>query len=261
MLVVKTNNELKMMNVKNYSKNIHSQNGEDGVIEELMNRLGIECDDSQWCVEFGAWDGRHLSNTLALVEKGVNAVYIEGDGNRYQDLLETSKQYPQITPVNVFVDRWANENNSLDKILSTTKLPFDYLLLSIDVDSYDLDIWESSVSHSPKIVVIEINSAILPGIVSWHSSKLPGNSFTATLNVGRNKGYTLVCHTGNLIFVRNDLVSLVGLSDREIRYPETMFLYDGPAVSKDPLNIVHPIARVLPKALLPFARKLRSLFN
>jgi hypothetical protein len=248
------------MNIKTYSKNIHSQNGEDGIIAELIKRLGIKCGDSEWCVEFGAWDGKHLSNTLALVRQGVKAVYIEGDEERFQDLLKTTKQYPQITPINAFVDRWPEDKNSLDKLLSATNIPYDYLLLSIDIDSYDLDVWESSVAHSPKIVVIEINSAILPGIISWHSSKLPGNSFTATLNVGICKGYTLVCHTGNMIFVRNDLIALIGLSEREIRYPETLFLYDGPALSSDPCNIVHPVARILPKPLLPLARKLRSLF-
>lgn len=195
-----------------------------------------------------------------MVGKGVNAVYIEGDTKRYLDLLETTKAYPHITPINAFVDRYSDDENSLDKLLTTTGLPGEYLLLSIDIDSYDLDIWESAIKYSPKIVVIEINSAILPGIISWHSSKVPGNSFTATINVGKNKGYTLVCHTGNLIFVRNDLIEVIGLSERQIQYPETLFLYNSPFVSSDPCNVIHPIARVFPKPLLPFIRKLRSLF-
>jgi hypothetical protein len=46
-----------------YEKNITSQFGEDGIIEEVLNRIGIE---NASCVEFGAWDGKHFSNTWQL---------------------------------------------------------------------------------------------------------------------------------------------------------------------------------------------------
>ena len=38
-------------------------------------------------MEFGAWDGIHYSNSFALVERhNWNAVYIEGDKKKYNDL-------------------------------------------------------------------------------------------------------------------------------------------------------------------------------
>ena len=43
-----------------FRKNKHSQNGEDGVIAEICHRLAIT---NGFFVEFGAWDGMHLSNT------------------------------------------------------------------------------------------------------------------------------------------------------------------------------------------------------
>jgi hypothetical protein len=69
---------------KIYSKNIYSQNGEDGIIEELLKRLNIT---KGWVCEFGAWDGILLSNTFNLVKNGFDAVFIEGDVNKYNDLL------------------------------------------------------------------------------------------------------------------------------------------------------------------------------
>ncbi len=49
-----------------YASDVYSQTGEDGV---LANALEILPSSNQWCVEFGAWDGKHLSNTYSLVEK------------------------------------------------------------------------------------------------------------------------------------------------------------------------------------------------
>ena len=48
-----------------FKKNIYSQNGEDGIIEELIKRLEIK--NLEVC-EFGAWDGKLYSNTFNLVK-------------------------------------------------------------------------------------------------------------------------------------------------------------------------------------------------
>lgn len=209
-----------------YRSNIYSQNGEDGIINEILKRIGKELDKG-WCVEFGAWDGIYISNTFALVErKNWNAIYIEGSKERYKDLLVTAKKYKNITPINKFVEQKRNQENSLDNILSQTSLPEDYDLLSIDIDSYDLAIL-NSYEGKPKIIVIEINSTLRPGILQWHNGvKFIGNSFSSTLSVAKDKGYTLVCHTGNMIFVRNDLISKLNIPEEELQYPERLF-FDG----------------------------------
>lgn len=100
-----------------YSKNIYSQNGEDGIIEEILKRLNI---NNGWVCEFGAWDGIYLSNTFNLVKKGFNAVFIEGDVDRYKDLLTTANEYKNIIPINAFVD-YNDTQNSLDNLLKKNK--------------------------------------------------------------------------------------------------------------------------------------------
>ena len=78
----------------------------------------------------------------------------------------------------------------------------------------------------PKIVIIEINSAYPPGIIKWHSNNYKnsnGNSFSATLGVADKKGYKLVCHTGNMIFVREDLIDKIGLEEKYINFPEILY--------------------------------------
>ena len=46
-------------NLNNYKYNKYSQNGEDGLIEEIFRRLDILDYENFWVVEFGAWDGIH----------------------------------------------------------------------------------------------------------------------------------------------------------------------------------------------------------
>jgi hypothetical protein len=212
-----------VLKLNSYALNIYSQNGEDGIIAEIVNRIKDKVVLTNWVVEFGAWDGKHLSNSFLLIEKGFHAVLIESDTHRFIDLEKTAGQFPKIVAINKEVSRSSDDMNSLDKILKDTEIPIDFDLLSIDIDSYDLDVWESLVNFTPKIVIIEINSRILPGIKWRHTEFTPGNSFSSTISVAKNKGYTPICHTGNLIFIRNDLLAFVGIGKRFIDYPELLF--------------------------------------
>jgi hypothetical protein len=189
-----------------YRLNIYSQNGEDGIVAELLRRLP---ETSGWACEFGAWDGKQYSNTFALVERGFKAVYIEGREDYYQDLLKTCASYPSITPVHAMV---GYEGDSvLDNILAGTDIPKDFDILSIDIDSYDYQVWRAVEEYMPRIVIIEINSSISPlDTTHIHGPGNQGTGFAPMLALGQSKGYTLVCHTGNLIFVRNDLAPLCG---------------------------------------------------
>ena len=209
-----------------YKKNIYSQNGEDGILEEIIKRIGISANFG-WCVEFGAWDGIHLSNTFNLVASGWSAVYIEGDPNKYKDLLNTASFHAKITPINRYVDYRLNSENCLDNILATTKISNNFDILSIDIDSYDLDVWDSLKKYIPKIIVIEINSSIKPGIFHRHTEKLSGNSFSSTLQVGVAKDYTLVCHTGNLIFVHNTFINKLNMPEKFINEPDALLMIVG----------------------------------
>jgi hypothetical protein len=186
-----------------YSKNVYSQNGEDGIVEELLKRLNI---NNGWVCEFGAWDGIYLSNTFNLVKNGFNAVFIEGDVDKYKDLLNTVKHYNNITPINAFVDHNDTEN-SLDKLLSKTNIPIDFDILSIDIDTYDYHVWKSLKKYRPKIVIIEINSSVNTDNNHYihEPGKYCGTGFKPTYDLGIEKGYTFVLHTGNMFFIRNDL--------------------------------------------------------
>lgn len=184
-----------------YRKNFFSQNGEDGVIFEILKRLKLKSKE-KWCCEFGAWDGIHGSNTFNLVKNyNYNAVYIEGDKKKFQDLTKTRKKFKKIEIFNKYISHKNKSINRLDNILKKTKINKDFDVLSIDIDSYDLAVWKSLKKYRPKIVIIEINSGILPGIKQMHGKNKIGNSFTSTVDFAKKNKYQLICHTGNCIFI------------------------------------------------------------
>lgn len=213
-----------MKTLLKFRKNYYSQHGEDGVIEEIFKRLQIS---DGWFVEFGAADGKDLSNSYMLVKKGWKGVEIEGDLNRFESLKKNITDYKEnIIAICEYVS--IDGINSLDSILLRTPIPKDFDLLSIDVDSCDWQIWNSLNIYRPKIVIIEINNYIPPRIEQIHSDmhNNQGSSFSSTLQLGIKKGYKLVCHTGNLIFVRADLICELNLSEEELNNPESLFLDD-----------------------------------
>ena len=188
----------------NYRRNIYSQNGEDGILMVLFAELGIT---PRWVCEFGASDGKFCSNTFRLVERGVNAVYIESDPQLYEKTRAACAAYPNVITMNTFVD--FTGENTLDNLLATTPIPKDFDILSIDIDSYDYQVWNAVEEYTPKVVIIEINSSVSPldPLHIHDGQKYQGTGFLPMSRLGTKKGYTLLCHTGNLIFLRNDLVS------------------------------------------------------
>lgn len=189
-----------------YRHNVYSQNGEDGILREMLLRLP---DHTGWVCEFGAMDGKKYSNTFRLVQtQGYQAVYIESDPSSFNRLLVTATEHPSIVPILRRVE--PTGENTLDAILAETPIPTDFDILSIDIDSCDYQVWDSVKVYRPRIVVVEIESTIPPTrFDSIHGSGSPnGTGFLPMTMLGITKGYTLVCHTGNLIFVRNDCAHL-----------------------------------------------------
>ena len=147
-----------------YRRNVFSQNGEDGVIAEIIRRLGFDCG---WFCEFGAWDGRYGSNTYELLRRGWSGVMIEGDPARFNRLVRLAARYDgRLIALCRYVEEQGPSN--LDTILSTTPIPSEFAVLSIDIDGADYQIWRSVINYRPAIVVIEIASRFPPGVLRVH---------------------------------------------------------------------------------------------
>ena len=198
-----------------YSCNKYSQNGEDGIIEEIFQRLKIS---EGYLCEFGAFDGCHLSNTFNLYEKNPNfkSILIESNKNYYDACVENVKDHDAIV-LNKTISSEADGKNSLNSILENLNiddLSKKFKLISIDVDGEDYNIWKNFTSFSPDVAIVEIES-------SFPIESDEDLSITKMTNLGKKKGYELVCHTGNLIFVKKELFPLMEIEDNSV---ESLFL-------------------------------------
>jgi hypothetical protein len=263
--------------LNDFGKDIYSQTGEDGVIAKALEMLPNR---DRWSVEFGAWDGKHLSNTYNLVENhGYSVVLVEGDPDKFENLR---KEYPYRDRA-IFVGQfvgWSHDDN-LDRILEKTAAPSDFDLLSIDVDGNDYHIWNAVQKFRPKLVLIEFNptSSNRFLFIQPAAPKCNQGSSPAALNkLARSKGYELICVMGpNLLFVDRQYYSAFGIPDNsleimrdEAEVTNLYFGFDGSLIMDNPavlrwhglsLKLKQPVPKFLRGYPPNYGQWRRLMFN
>lgn len=187
-----------------------SQNGEEGCLLECLNRIH---DVNRICVEVGGNNGLYCSNTALLLQDryGWSGLFVEGNYDLYLESKQNWKDNFRVRHQCCFVNG-QNVNAFVDEACD---------LFSTDTDGLDYDVFAGLIAK-PKIVIVEIDSSILPGSNERNSDGACG--YTPMVELGISKGYFLLCHTGNLIFVANEYRELFpeiegdGLSNAELYF-------------------------------------------
>ena len=194
-----------------FAKNITSQGGEDGILKELFDLIGTTA--TPYCIDIGAWDGQHLSNTYQLVHSwNWGGLLVEANSERHEQLCALYSTRPDVTCIDCLVD--IDGESALSSILQKYNVPLDLDFVSIDVDGADYHLWESiGNTYKPRVMCIEFNPTI-PNHVHYVQERditvQEGSSLLALTELGRSFGYHLVVTTTfNAIFVRQDLLHLL----------------------------------------------------
>lgn len=188
------------IDLRQYERSVHSQNGEDGILTKLFSMIEPQ---SHYCVEFGASDGVTGSNTYLLRQQGWEALLLD---LRFDiPAMNLHQEFITMENINELFDRY-NVPNNLD-------------FLSIDIDYNDFYIWMAlDRKYQPAVLVIEYNAGHSPDqdkVVKYRShivgdfTNYYGASILAMYNLGKKKGYSLVYadSTGtNLFFIRSDII-------------------------------------------------------
>ena len=199
--------------ISRYEHKGFSQHGEDGIIEEIFNRIGTS---SRYFVEFGCGRNGLENNTHLLLLKGWQGLWMDGDPVHVKAISEKFQKLISSKRLSVGSAMITAEN--INGLFDQFKVPQEFDLLSIDIDGNDYWVWEAIKGFSPRVVVIEYNS-VFPSSMKWVMSYNPQYRWDGSCYVGaslkslellaRQKGYTLVgCDfVGvNAFFVREDLI-------------------------------------------------------
>jgi hypothetical protein len=197
-----------------YEHQIFSQNGEDGILTEILKRLGLECGRF---LEIGSGDGLE-NNTRLLLETGWEGFWIDGSQRSCSLANKANSKFIKngnLKIINSFVTA-----NNINQILKNMKIPEDIEVLSLDVDLNTYHVWEKIDIISPTIAIIEYNG-FFPAHTKWIADYDENGIWDGGFNMGsalkplnelsQKKGYRLIgCDLSgtNAFFIKDDLAQL-----------------------------------------------------
>lgn len=268
---MKKNQNENEFDINDHEKKIYSQNGEDGIIEFIFAKIGTT---NKFSVEFGVGNGFEC-NSIYLLEKkdwkGLMMDYGADQNIQWKGVIKKAWYNRKLG----LIDNIQKDLAFLKKIISRTKrsrcfnidiklekvtaeniqnlfqkynVPKNFDLLSIDIDYNDYWVWKAIADYSPRVVVIEYNSSILPTEskvvpydpeAKWDGTNYFGASLLALKNLGLTKGYTLVgCDNNgvNAFFCKSELLNGIKIKDIKDLYRKSRYgkIIDGVHIGHPP---------------------------
>jgi hypothetical protein len=201
--------------LQSFSRDVTSQSGQDGVLQKIFEIVGVT---SKFCVEFGGWDGKYLSNTWRLiVEEEWSGIFAEANPVKCREIKQ-HHPYDRVKALPQLIT-WEGET-SFDHTMARENAPSSIDLVSIDVDGNDWHIWKAMGIFRPRVVVIEFNPTIPNDVYFVQDADINvnhGNSLLALIELGKSKGYALVCAgPWDAFFVVDELYPLFNIPDNSI---------------------------------------------
>jgi hypothetical protein len=186
---------------------VTSQNGEDGVIAEILTAIGAT---SRTFVEFGVEDGREGCCVALADVRGWCGWFLEGAPEKYSRL---AGKYAWNCRVHTSQAMVTAEN--INEVFAELGIPASVDVMSVDIDGAEHEVWQALTVTRPRLMVIEYNSALDPNTALvprdprrvWDGTQNVGSSLGTMLAIADAKGYDLVyCESAgvNALFVERE---------------------------------------------------------
>ena len=213
-----------------YGRKVYSQCDEDGIIEEIFNRIGTT---DKTFIEIGCGQGLE-NNTHYLLLKGWKGVWIDGSNENIRfiknQLGYRGDKNKKLSITQTYVDR-----DNINPILKENLVQIAHEgttvdFLSMDIDGNDLEVLRHINAVSPRVICVEYNAKFPPSLCEtinydpahrWQGDDYQGSSLAAIHLVMESNGYTLVsCSIAgtNAFFVRNEDIGPINILPLEKLY-------------------------------------------
>jgi hypothetical protein len=212
-----------------FEYSVFSQNGEDGVICELLRRIG---EGNGWFVEFGIETGVEGNCVFLAEARGWSGLFMEG-ADSYDALAHRWSGRTAVSTVKAIVGP-----DNINDLLDAEEIPDEPTVISIDIDGNDYYVWRA-LERRPRLLIVEYNASLpldsderlvqprADGVGLFEGTNFFGASLGALEALGAEKGYRLV-HTDlagvNAFFVRDDLLDSMPVGDAVPRRAANYFL-------------------------------------
>ena len=220
-----------------YEHQTFSQNGEDGILREILRRMKK---DRGWFVEIGSGDGLE-NNTRLLLETGWEGVWIDGSEGCCSLAGQVNKKFIENGKLKIRNSLVTAEN--VNQLITDLKVPQNIDVLSLDVDLNTYHVWEKLEETSAQIAIIEYNG-FFPADSDWVAEYDPSGWWDGGFNMGaalkpldelsRKKGYRLIgCDLSgaNAFFIREELAKVHFADTQDVNKlfePAQPFLLNNP---------------------------------
>ena len=191
-----------------FLKGSHAHLGEDKVIEQYLDTIAYPPND--FIVDIGAGDGIKMSNTYRFYKQGHSGLAIEANPDHHTKLVKNYQPFENVCTTHEKVSP-----SGIVDLLSGKQVPQEFLLLDLDIDSYDYFVLEAVLkSFRPAIILTEINESIPPPIkfkvqydeqFQWKGGHFFGYSIACLGDIIEEHDYSLVqLHYNNAVLISND---------------------------------------------------------
>lgn len=224
--------EQKTLNIFDREFKVFSQNGEDGIIQYLLQKIDIP---QKVFIEFGVHDYKESNTRFLLQNNNWAGLIFDGSKEAIDDIKSDSLYWRYNLSANhAFITK-----DNINDLIRENGITGDIGLLSVDIDGNDYWVWEAIECVQPRIVICEYNSLFGDNkcvttpyeesflITKAHFSGLYwGASIGAFDFLAKIKGYSLVGSNSagnNVFFVRDDVLGDISSYSYKKAYVKSQF--------------------------------------